>query len=91
MFNEMIPQIPHKRLLDAVPKARITKDRLIEAAVLGDDAGEAERVLPTGTDLSGQPTYQMQTILADRRINGRVQRQWHRVECAYVGAEAAAD
>ncbi|ETP42927.1 hypothetical protein F442_10200 [Phytophthora nicotianae P10297] len=62
-----------KRLLDAVPKSRITKSRLIEAAALGDDAGEAEWVLPTGTDLRGLPTDQMRTILADRRINGRVQ------------------
>ncbi|ETP27512.1 hypothetical protein F442_23212 [Phytophthora nicotianae P10297] len=62
-----------KRLLDAVPKPRITKSRLIEAAALGDDAGEAEWVLPTGTDLRGLPTYQMRTILADCRINGRVQ------------------
>ncbi|ETI51446.1 hypothetical protein F443_05183 [Phytophthora nicotianae P1569] len=62
-----------KRLLDAVPKSRITKSRLIEAAALGDDAGEAEWVLPTGTNLRGLPTYQMRTILADRRINGRVQ------------------
>ncbi|ETI48609.1 hypothetical protein F443_07390 [Phytophthora nicotianae P1569] len=59
-----------KRLLGAVPKSRVTKSRLIEAAALGDDAGEAEWVLPTGTDLR---RHQMRTILADRRINGRVQ------------------
>ncbi|KAE9033309.1 hypothetical protein PR001_g7998 [Phytophthora rubi] len=61
-----------KRLLDAVPQARITKARLIEAAAKGDDAGEAEWVLDAGIDLSGRPTYQMDTILDDRKENGRV-------------------
>ncbi|POM79672.1 Hypothetical protein PHPALM_2597 [Phytophthora palmivora] len=61
-----------KRLLDAVPQARITKARLIETVAQGEDAGEAEWVLPSGTDLSGQPTYQMHTILDDRRVDGRV-------------------
>ncbi|ETP25188.1 hypothetical protein F441_01918 [Phytophthora nicotianae CJ01A1] len=35
-----------RRLLDAVPQARITKPRLIEAARQGSDAGEAKWVLP---------------------------------------------
>ncbi|KAG3044611.1 hypothetical protein PI125_g27184, partial [Phytophthora idaei] len=61
-----------KRLLDAVPQARITKARLIEAAAKGDDAGEQKWVLPSGVDLRGLPTYQMRTILDDRRIDGRV-------------------
>ncbi|KAE9118873.1 hypothetical protein PF010_g8066 [Phytophthora fragariae] len=46
-----------KRLLDAVPQARITKDRLIEAASKGDDAGEAEWVVDAEIDLSGRPIY----------------------------------
>ncbi|KAE8908500.1 hypothetical protein PF003_g8080 [Phytophthora fragariae] len=51
---------------------RLTKARLIEAAAKGDDAGEAEWVLDAGIDLSGRPTYQMDTILDDRKENGRV-------------------
>ncbi|OWZ09684.1 hypothetical protein PHMEG_00017580 [Phytophthora megakarya] len=61
----------NKRILDAIPHARITKAHLIEAAHQGDDAGEEEWVLPTGVDLSGQPTYQMRTILDDVRVNGK--------------------
>ncbi|KAG2789927.1 hypothetical protein PC129_g18753 [Phytophthora cactorum] len=61
-----------KRLLDAMPQARITKACLIEAAVKGDDAGEQEWVLPSGVDLRSLPTYQMRTILDDQRIDGRV-------------------
>ncbi|KAE8985272.1 hypothetical protein PF010_g17065, partial [Phytophthora fragariae] len=49
-----------------------TKARLIEAAAKGDDAGEAEWVLDAGIDLSGRPTYQMDTIVDDRKENGRV-------------------
>jgi hypothetical protein len=60
-----------KRLLDAVPHARITKALLIEAALQGDDAGETEWVLPSGVDLSGRPTYQMRTILDVVRVNGK--------------------
>ncbi|GMF40766.1 unnamed protein product [Phytophthora fragariaefolia] len=63
----------NKLLLDAVPQARITKARLIEAASQGDDAGEAEWVLPAGTNLRGQPTYLMRTILSDRWVNGTVE------------------
>jgi hypothetical protein len=44
----------------------------METAAQGDDAGETEWVLPTGVDLSGRPTYQIRTILDERRINGRV-------------------
>ncbi|POM68193.1 Hypothetical protein PHPALM_15677 [Phytophthora palmivora] len=58
--------------LRELPQARITKARLIETVAQGEDAGEAEWVLPSGTDLSGQPTYQMRTILDDRRVDGRV-------------------
>ncbi|ETP53176.1 hypothetical protein F442_01897 [Phytophthora nicotianae P10297] len=61
-----------RRLLDAVPQARITKPRLIEAARQGSDAGEAEWVLPGGVFLTARPIYQMRTILDDRRVNGRV-------------------
>jgi len=61
-----------KRLLDALPLGRINKARLMETAAQGDDAGETEWVLPTGVDLSGRPTYQIRTILDERRINGRV-------------------
>ncbi|ETL83897.1 hypothetical protein L917_16220 [Phytophthora nicotianae] len=52
-----------RRLLDAVPQARITKPRLIEAARQGSDAGEAEWVLPGGVTLTAQPTYQMITAM----------------------------
>ncbi|OWY90502.1 LOW QUALITY PROTEIN: hypothetical protein PHMEG_00041348 [Phytophthora megakarya] len=55
-----------KRLLDAIPHARITKACLIEAAFQGDDAGEEEWVLPTGVDLN-----HMRTILDDVRVNGK--------------------
>ncbi|ETP27584.1 hypothetical protein F442_23140 [Phytophthora nicotianae P10297] len=61
-----------RRLLDAVPQARITNPRLIDAARQGDDAGEAEWVLPAGVSSTAQPTYQMRTILDNRRENGRV-------------------
>ncbi|ETP28191.1 hypothetical protein F442_22521 [Phytophthora nicotianae P10297] len=61
-----------RRLLDAVPQARITKPRLIEVARQGSDADEAEWLLPGGVTLTAQPTYQMRTILDDRRVNGRV-------------------
>ncbi|OWZ17161.1 hypothetical protein PHMEG_0008939 [Phytophthora megakarya] len=42
-----------KRLLDAIPHARIAKIRPIEAALQGNDAGKEEWVLPTGVDLNG--------------------------------------
>ncbi|KAG7391823.1 hypothetical protein PHYPSEUDO_003443 [Phytophthora pseudosyringae] len=51
-----------KRLLDAVPHARITKAHLIEAAHQGDDAGETEWALTSGVDLSGRPTYLMRAL-----------------------------
>nr|KAE8930052.1 hypothetical protein PF009_g19844 [Phytophthora fragariae] len=60
-----------KRLLLAVPYACITKDRLVEAARQGEDAVEAEGVLPSGVDFSGRPTCQMKTILDDVRVNGK--------------------
>ncbi|KAE9091071.1 hypothetical protein PF010_g18333 [Phytophthora fragariae] len=60
-----------KRLLLAVPYACITKDRLVEAARQGEDAVEAEWVLPSGVDFSGRPTCQMKTILDDVRVNGK--------------------
>ncbi|EGZ25274.1 hypothetical protein PHYSODRAFT_297009 [Phytophthora sojae] len=53
-----------KRLLDAA--------LLVHAAAQGDDAGEAEWMLPAGVDLSGRPTYQMRTILDDMKKDGRV-------------------
>ncbi|KAG6617160.1 uncharacterized protein IUM83_04769 [Phytophthora cinnamomi] len=60
-----------KRSFDAVAHARITKARLIDAALQGDDTGEAEWVLPPDVDLRGRPTYQMKTILDHVRVNGR--------------------
>ncbi|ETI29666.1 hypothetical protein F443_22976 [Phytophthora nicotianae P1569] len=60
-----------RRLLDAVPQARIAKPRLIEAARQGSDAGETEYMLG-GVFLTARPIYQMRTILDDRRVNGRV-------------------
>ncbi|POM64601.1 LOW QUALITY PROTEIN: Hypothetical protein PHPALM_19849 [Phytophthora palmivora] len=50
-------------------KQLITKGRLIEAAAQGEVSGEAVLVLPSGTDLSGQPTF---TILDGRRVDGKV-------------------
>ncbi|GMF46048.1 unnamed protein product [Phytophthora fragariaefolia] len=60
-----------KRLLDAVPHARITKARLVDAALQGDDAGETEWVLPSEVGLHGRPTYQMRSMLSHTRVNGR--------------------
>ncbi|GMF41345.1 unnamed protein product [Phytophthora fragariaefolia] len=60
-----------KRLLDAVPHARISKGRLDDAALQGDDAGEIEWVLPSEVDLHGRPTYQMRSIQSHTRVNGR--------------------
>ncbi|OWZ04407.1 hypothetical protein PHMEG_00023697 [Phytophthora megakarya] len=60
-----------KRLLDAVPQARITKDCLNAAAAQVEDDGETEWVLPAGVNLVGRHIYQMRSILNHRRINGR--------------------
>ncbi|KAG6609601.1 uncharacterized protein IUM83_00990 [Phytophthora cinnamomi] len=60
-------------MLDAATHPRITKARLEEAARQGEDAGEAEWILPTGIDLQRKPTYRVRTILEDRPVNGPVE------------------